>query len=88
MEPVPDADVLPVAQAPPAGHTAAAAHFLREVLPGNTGFEHKENPREGGAVWDARPSAFGLGRLGREQRGDLVPEPVGEKRSCHTRSLP
>ena len=77
MELVPDASLVPVAQAAPAGHPAAAAQLLGQILPRNPGLEDEENPRQGGAVRDAGPPTFGLGRLGREQRGDLLPEPVG-----------
>src|SRR5436190_10048671 len=61
----PDACLLPVAQAPPAGHAAAAAHLRGQHLPGDAALEHEEDPRQSRAVGHAGPAAFRLGRLGR-----------------------
>jgi hypothetical protein len=43
MELLPDPCVVPIAEAPPAGHAGAAAHLLGEHLPGNAGLQDKEN---------------------------------------------
>ena len=43
VELLPDPGVVPIAEAPPAGHAGAAAHLLREHLPRNAGLQDKEN---------------------------------------------
>ena len=59
---VPGAVGLPVAQPPPAGHAAAAAHLAGQVLPGDAGLEHEEDAGQGLAVVDGgagRPWGWG-----------------------------
>ena len=51
---------LPVAQAPPAGHAGAAAHFLGQHFPGDAGLQHEEDAGQTGAVRDAGSTTLGL----------------------------
>ena len=44
VQPLPDAGLLPVPQPPPAGHPAAEAELLRQVLPGDPGVQHEQDP--------------------------------------------
>src|SRR4030095_4782029 len=54
---IPDAFLLPIAQASPTGHPRSAAQFLRQHPPRNPAAQHKENARETGPIRDAWPSA-------------------------------
>jgi hypothetical protein len=60
---LPDASVLPVAQSPPAGPAAAAAHLFWQQAPRVAGAEDEHDAAEGGAVGDARAAALRLRRL-------------------------
>lgn len=46
MKSLPDAGPLPGVKIIPARHAAATAHLLGKFLPGNAGFQHKDNPSE------------------------------------------
>ena len=45
-------------------------------------------PVKAGAVGDARSATLGLGRLGRQQRGDERPQFVADKWFAHAASVP
>ena len=47
MEPIADANFLPVAQAAPARHARATFQLLRQHLPGDAAIRYNEDPREG-----------------------------------------
>lgn len=83
MNPRPHTGLGPIAKAPPAGHAAAAAEFLRDEPPRSAGLEHEDNPGKAGPIRHARPSAIRLGPLARQQRLDLIPEFVGNQCVCH-----
>lgn len=53
---IPDAFLLPIAQASPTGHPRSAAQFLRQHLPRNPAAQHEEDARETCAIRDSRPS--------------------------------
>ena len=72
---IPDAGLLPIAQAAPAGHPAAAAHFLRQVFPRDACLEDKQDARKRFAIRQ-RLAPVRLGPLGWEQRFDYVPQVV------------
>ncbi len=55
---VPDAFLLPIAQASPTRHARTAAQFLRQHLPRNPAAQDEQDASEAGAVRDARPSAI------------------------------
>lgn len=67
VELLPDAGVLPVAKASPAGNTAAAVHLWRQHLPRDAALEHEENACESGSIGNRRSSSFGTVR-GRWQK--------------------
>ena len=75
---IPDAGRLPVAQAVPTGHAAAAAHLLRQILPGQAGLEDKDDPGQDFAIVQEGASAFGLRGMRRDQRSNQFPEFVGK----------
>ncbi len=79
VQPLPDAGVLPVAQAAPAGDAAAAAQLLRQQPPRAAGAQDEDDAAQGGTVGDAGAAALGLGRFLRQQRLDGFPEIVGDK---------
>src|SRR5262249_28580366 len=85
MEFSPDTAAVPVLQATPAGHAAAAAHFHGEVFPGDAGLEDEEDAGECLAVMDGLASGVAeTARLRwREHRLDRVPQFVGEQRLGH-----
>jgi len=83
MLPFPSTGPMPLVQTPPAGHPQAAAHLHRQQFPGNAGAQHKQDTRQRRAVVQARPAAFRLGRLRRDQRLDDRPQGVGNKGNCH-----
>jgi hypothetical protein len=79
VQPLPNAMLLPIPQASPAGRATAATQLLGHKSPGAPGPEHKDDATEGGTIWNARASAFGFGRLEREQGFDSFPEIIGDK---------
>lgn len=83
MEAVPDASVLPLAQPTPAGHAAAAAEVLRQILPRESSLEHEEDAGEGRAIGDAGTTPFGFGKFRWQQRCDDFPERVADQRFSH-----
>src|SRR4051794_25461595 len=83
VERPPDAGLLPVAQSAPAGHAGAAAHLLREHLPGDAALQHEQDAGQGGAVLDRRPAALRAWRPRREERSEQGPEGVRNQGCCH-----
>ncbi len=81
---MPNASLLPVAQATPAGDAAAAAKFLGQVFPGQTSLEHEEDAGEGRAIGDAGTPSFGFGKFRWEQRRDDLPERVADQWFGHS----
>jgi hypothetical protein len=65
MQLLPHACGFPIPQASPTGHATAAAHFLGQIFPANTGFEHKQDAREGTpivhplAAWISKAARLG-----------------------------
>ena len=88
MEPGPDAGLVPIAQAAPAGHPRAATQFLGQHLPGDATLQHEDDAGQGRAIRHAGSAALGLGRLGRQQRGDDRPQVVADKGFGHPPRLP
>lgn len=80
MELVPDPSGLPIAEATPAGHAAAAAELGWKPCPLNAGFEYKQNASEGLSCRNTGAPALGPGRLGRDQWFDDRPE--GVRKQC------
>lgn len=85
---IPHARRLPIAQATPAGHAAAAVHFLRQILPGNSRAKNEQNTRESGSVVDGRATALRARRMVlRQERLDSRPQFVGYQWCSHDRLL-
>jgi hypothetical protein len=77
MEAVPDAQLLPVAQAP-LGRAAGAAHFRRDVLPAAAADEDEPDDVEGDAVGHPGPAAlWSDGSFGRQVMSDEVIKLIG-----------
>ena len=81
MQGGPDALALPVPQAAPAGHAAAAAHLGGEVFPGDARLQDEEDAGQGLAVVDRLASGVAEApRLGRrQQRLDEFPQRIGDE---------
>ena len=78
MDALPDTGLLPIAQPSPAGHAAAAAHLLRQVLPRHAGLQDEKNPGQHRAIGRrlaARKEASPRLRW-RQQRTDPLPQRV------------
>src|SRR3712207_4097613 len=88
MESVPDPGLLPIAQAPPARHAAAAAQLLGKHLPGDAGLEHEDDARQGGTVGNTRTATLGLGRFGWKEGSDDGPQVVADQGFAHPPGLP
>src|SRR5690606_19222325 len=88
VELLPHARALPVAQATPARHAGPTPHLLRQVLPGDAGPEHEQNPSKDLSVRNSRPPALGLRGLGRQERLNRRPQLVGYKWCCHNHLYP
>ena len=58
MNTLPNTGLHPFVKATPACHAATAAELTRQILPGYSGPEDEQNPRQGRPVINARPSAF------------------------------
>src|SRR5438128_4193088 len=75
---------LPVPQPPPARHARAAAHLLREHLPGDATLEDEDDAGQAGPVIDGWPAALtGPGAVARQQRLDDLPQLIRHKRASH-----
>jgi hypothetical protein len=84
MQHFPHAGLLPIAQAPPAGAPASAAHFLEAHLPRDAALEDEDDAGQGGGpIFDPWPTACGLWRFGRQQRFYDLPQLVGDKFFAH-----
>jgi hypothetical protein len=60
----PDACFVPVPQPPPARHPAPTAHLSRQVLPGNTGLQHEQDPVSAARSDTRGRPPFGFGASG------------------------
>jgi hypothetical protein len=58
VDALPNAGPHPFVKATPACHATAAAEFVRQVLPGYSGLEDKQNSRHIRAIINTWPSAF------------------------------
>lgn len=76
VQPRPDSGGVPLRQPPPAG-LAGAAQPRRDLAPPRLRAQHEEHASQRRAVRRARPSAFGLRRLGRRQRPRRRPRVAG-----------
>lgn len=74
MQAMPDAGDLPVPQPPPAGHAAAVAQFLGQLLPRDAGAQDVDNAVEGLLIADARPPSLGRRLHGWNQGFDALPQ--------------
>jgi len=76
VQSLPDTSLVPVAQSPPASHTTAAAHLLRQVFPVDAGLEYEQDADQRLAIVDRFSSGIAEpSQLGRRQQGlDSVPE--------------
>src|SRR5215203_2716014 len=88
MEPLPHARLVPFLEASPTGHARAAAHFLRQHLPGYAALQDEQDAGESCPVVDAWPAALGLRRIFRQQRLDHFPQFIGDEFFSHTLNLP
>lgn len=90
VEGEPDPGLLPVAESPPAGHAAAAAHLDGEVLPGDAGLENEEDAGEHLAVVDrfAAGAAKATRLGGRQQRFDEFPQSIRKQWLGHDKTSP
>src|SRR5262245_7746877 len=75
---------MPIAQAAPTRHAAAAIHLLGQILPRATRLQHKEDAGQASTVRNPRPSSLGLGRLGGKKWLDLFPQRVRQQRLGHS----
>lgn len=73
MQAIPYTGALPIAEPTPTGHPAAAAQFLGQHFPRDATFEDTDDARKRGSIGQARPPAFGLGWLWRQERFDDRP---------------
>jgi hypothetical protein len=84
----PHAGVIPVAQTPPAGHAGSAAHLGRQVLPGDTGLQDEQDPRQRPAIGDPLAPRIAIATLDdRQQRLNSLPQRIIHKRLGHSREL-
>jgi Putative PD-(D/E)XK family member, (DUF4420) len=84
MQPLPDAGLVPLLQAPPAGRAGAAAEFGRQPRPRQAGAQDEDDASEAVAVRDARPAAARPLGFGRQQRLDDCPQFVAHYRLRHS----
>lgn len=67
--------LLPLLEAPPAGHTGAVPEFLRQSLPGDSGSQHEQDAGEGAAVIEPLPTRMVEATLpDRQEWLDQLPE--------------
>lgn len=74
MQTVPYTRGLPVTQSAPAGHAAAVAKFLGQILPRDASAQHVHDAAECAVVVYARPTALGRRRHDRDQGVDALPQ--------------
>jgi hypothetical protein len=66
MDTLPNACLHPHVKATPARHAAAAGEFTRQIFPGYSSLEDKQDSCQGCAIIDTRPPAFWRPAMGRE----------------------
>jgi hypothetical protein len=66
----------------PTGFAASAAEFGRQIIPGDTRFEHEQDTSEDHSIFERFTSwiAFSSRRMRRQQRLNAFPKGVGDKR--------
>lgn len=80
---LPNADPHPFVKATPACHATAAAEFARQVLPGYSGLEDKQNYRHSRAIINTWLSAFKRSVMDRQMGFYKRPQVFGKKCSGH-----
>lgn len=88
MQVRPDPRLLPVAHPTPATHPAAAAHLSRQHLSGQPGAQDEQDTGQRRPVLERTSAALRTWPGRRQMRGDLAPEIIGLKRSCHADRRP
>jgi hypothetical protein len=76
VDQLPDSRLLPITQAPPAGHAGAAPQFLRQHFPGNAATQHEQNAHQAHFVCQTRSAALGLRLGGRDEGYYQLPQLV------------
>ena len=74
----PDAKLVPLMQAPPAGH--AAAHLRCKVFSRHACLEHEQDSSQRRTVWHWRTATFGTQPGRRQQQRDVRPEIISDER--------
>ena len=74
MHLLPDAEVLPSTEAPPAGDTATEAELLRQAAPRHAVPQHVQDATQRRAVGHPRRTTVPMHRFGRQQRRNCFPE--------------
>ena len=87
MNLVPDTCLLPVAEMPPAGHTTAASHFLRQQLPGNARAQNKDDPGECGPIVHRWSATFGSWFFRWQEWLNNRPQIISQERFSHASIL-
>ena len=88
MQLLPHACLLPIPQTSPACHARTASHLLRQHLPRNAAFQHKQDAGQRLPILDRFPTGVSipswLGR--RKQRLHHLPQSIRHKFLCHVPS--
>src|SRR5262249_20172476 len=85
----PDAELLPLPQAAPAGHAAAVAELLRQIGPAQAVPQDEQDAAERGTVRNARRTAVVARRFGWEERKNRLPKVVADGVGAgHRRAYP
>lgn len=74
-----DSGLVPLLEPSPAGHARAAAELGRDVLPADAESKPEEDAGQDLSVGQALAPALGPWRVGRQERGDDLPEVVGKE---------
>jgi hypothetical protein len=83
MDAWPDAGTTPGTEPAPAGHAAAAAHLLGEILPRDARFEDEDDAGESPAIVEKWSTAFWMRRMRWEKQPRELPQMVGQQWTRH-----
>jgi hypothetical protein len=73
VQALPNAGLLPAAESPSTSHAQAAAKLLRQIFPGNTRLQYKQDASQCRAIAEPWPAALGRWRPGWQERLDEIP---------------